>query len=115
MLDWDVPLLTIRLLIHRSWTQTYTSLAHLGNPFQDGGMNPSPSHLPAVFTHVPPLKWSKVLRARWSAQAWDVPNVTSNRCQHVIHRISECFDLEFGLYSHRIHGAGIYANMTGVY
>jgi hypothetical protein len=22
---------------------------------------------------VPPLKWSKVLRARWSAQAWDVP------------------------------------------
>lgn len=23
----------------------------------------------AVFTHVPPLKWSKVLRARWSAQA----------------------------------------------
>ena len=38
-----------------------------------------------------------------------------NRCQHVIHRISECFDLEFGLYSHRIHGAGIYANMTGVY
>jgi len=73
MLDWDVPLLTIRLLIHRSWTQTYTSLAHLGNPFQDGGMNPSPSHLPAVFTHVPPLKWSKVLRARWSAQAWDVP------------------------------------------
>eukprot|EP00913_Durusdinium_trenchii_P007513 g7062.t1 len=30
------------------------------NPFYDAGV---------VFTQVPPLKWSKVLRARWSAQA----------------------------------------------
>ena len=27
-----------------------------------------PDRAPAVFTYVPPLKWSKVLRARWSGQ-----------------------------------------------